>query len=42
VGKDGEDGITLSKIQLFDNWGAGLGEEKTNLTRRENAWGQSD
>jgi hypothetical protein len=33
--KDGEDGVTLSKIQLFDNWRAGLGEEKTNLTRRE-------
>ncbi len=34
-GKDGEDGVTLSKIQLFDNWGAGLDKEKINLTRRE-------
>jgi hypothetical protein len=32
-GKDGEDGVTLSKIQLFDNGGVGVGEEKTNLTR---------
>jgi hypothetical protein len=23
-GKEGEDGVTLSKIQLFDNGGAGL------------------
>jgi hypothetical protein len=32
---DGEDGVTLSKIQLFDNWCAGLDKEKINLTRRE-------
>jgi hypothetical protein len=25
---DGKDGLTLSKIQVFDNWGNGLGEEK--------------
>jgi len=39
-GNDGEDGVTLSKIQLFDNWSAAIAEEKTNFTRRENAWGQ--
>src|SRR4030042_819301 len=27
---DGEDGVTLSKIQLFDNWCAGLDKEKIN------------
>jgi hypothetical protein len=38
-GKEGEDGVTLSKIQLFDNWRASLGEEKTNLTKQEKCGG---
>ena len=40
-GKDGKDRGTLSKIQLFDNWGAGLDKAKTNLTRREKS-GEGD
>jgi len=38
-GKDGEDETTLSIIQLFDNWGAGVGKEIINLTRREKRGG---
>jgi hypothetical protein len=38
-GKDGEDGVMLSKIKLFDNWGTGIGEEKTNLTKRKKSDG---
>jgi hypothetical protein len=40
-GKDGEDGVTLSKIQLFDNGVAGIGEEKNkSYEAGKIRWGQ--